>query len=107
MRLISGAPKNFEQDEVADQKRFPTGGSCQFGSCRRLMAAQMRDPDRAVDENHDRRGGRLWRISSRSPSQPSPLSAASALACLRTRTSSRKPSSSVARLVDKPAAAMA
>src|SRR5579863_8478818 len=32
MGFISGALKNFEQDEVADQKRFPTGGRFQFGS---------------------------------------------------------------------------
>ena len=58
MRLIPGALKNFEQDEIADQKRFATGSGLEFGSCRRSMATEMRDPDGAVDENHDRRDGR-------------------------------------------------
>ncbi len=53
MRLITGALKNLEQDEIADQKRFLTRGGLQFGSCPRSMAAEMRDPDGAVDENHD------------------------------------------------------
>jgi len=58
MSLIPGALKDLEQDEIANQERFPTGGGFQFGSCWRSMAAQMRDPDGAVDENHDLRGGR-------------------------------------------------
>src|SRR5258708_6504000 len=107
MGLVPCALKDLEQDEIADQKRFAAGGGLQFGNGRGSMAAQVRDPDRAIDENHARRGGRPWRIASRSPFQPNPLRSASALACLRTRTSSRKPSSTVARLVDKPVAAMA
>src|SRR5260370_4014839 len=107
MGVVPSALKNFEQDEIADQEWFPCNGFLQFGGSHRAMAAQVRDPDGAIDKNHDRRGGRPWRISPRSPSQPNPLSSASAFVGLRSRTSSRKPSSTVARLVVKPVAVMA
>ena len=58
MGLVPCALKDLEQDEIANQERFPTGSGFQFGGCWRSMAAQMRDPDGAVDENHDLRGGR-------------------------------------------------
>jgi len=58
MGPIPGALENLEQNEIADQERLSTGGSFQFRGCGGSMAAQMRDPDGAIDENHDRRG---WR----------------------------------------------
>lgn len=58
MGLIPGALENLEQNEVADQERLTTGGGFQLRGCERSMAAQMGDPDGAVDKNHNRRG---WR----------------------------------------------
>src|ERR1700759_4119292 len=98
MSFVAGSLKNFEQNEVADQYRFAAGGSFELGGRHGPGATKVGDPDRAVDEDHEERKGRSWRISSRSPSQPNPLRAFSAWACLRTRTSSRSPSSTTARL---------
>ncbi len=58
MGRIPGSLENLEQNEIADQERLPTGGGFQLQGCGRSMAAQMRDPDGTIDENHDRRG---WR----------------------------------------------
>src|SRR5215471_5804824 len=107
MGLVSGALKDLEQDQVADQKRLSTGDDLEFGCRRGPLTAQMRDPNGAVHEDHLRRRGRSSRISSRSPSHPNPLSSSRALACIRTLSSNRKPSSTVARLVDRPDSIMA
>src|ERR1700734_1523791 len=77
MGFVPSALENFEQDEVADQKRF-LRRRLQFRGCLGLEAAQMRDPDRRVDENHGLSGLRPARISSNSPTQPNPLSPANA-----------------------------
>ncbi len=58
MGLVPRALKDLEQNEIADQEGFTAGGGFQFGNGRRSMAAQVRNPDGAIDENHDRRGGR-------------------------------------------------
>ena len=83
MGLVPCALEDFEQDEVADQPRL----SCRLppaGGRQRSIAAQMRDPDGAVDKNHDQATGRASRIASKSPSQPNPLSSAIALVWPRT-----------------------
>ena len=102
MSFVPGALKDFEQNEVADQYRLAAGRSFELDGRHGPRAAKMGDPDRAVDEDHNEREGRCWRISPRSPSQPNPLSAFSASACLWTRTSSRSPYSTAARLVESP-----
>ena len=58
MGLVPSAQKDFEQDKIADQEQFTCSRSFQFGCRQRSMAAQVRDPDRVVDENHDRPVGR-------------------------------------------------
>ncbi len=58
MDLVSGALENLKQNEVADQERLPARGRHEPGGRRRLMAPQMRNPDRAIDQNHDRRARR-------------------------------------------------
>ncbi len=57
MRVIPRALKNLKQNKIADQKRLPTGNGFQPGGRGRSMAAQMRDPNGAIDENHAERGG--------------------------------------------------
>lgn len=54
--LVPGALENLKQNEIADKERLATGGGFQFRGRRRSMATQMRDPDGAIDENHNRRG---------------------------------------------------
>ena len=105
--FVPSALENLEQDEVTDQKRFLRRRRFQFRGCLGLEAAQMRDPDGRVDENYGLSGLRPSRISSDSPTQPNPLGTANASTCLRIRTSNRRPSSTVALLVEKPAADMA
>ena len=39
MGVIPGALKNFQQNKIADEKRFPTGGGFQLGGRRGSMAA--------------------------------------------------------------------
>jgi len=58
MGVVPSALKDFEQDKIADQERLPYNGFLQLRGRRRAMAAQIRDPDGAIDKNHDRRGGR-------------------------------------------------
>ena len=52
MSFIPGALKNLEQDEIADQERFPTRGGFQFGSGGVRSPRKIGDPDGAIDENH-------------------------------------------------------
>ena len=54
MSLVPRALKDLEQDEIADQERFSTGGGFQFGDRRRPMTSQVGDPDGAIDQNHAR-----------------------------------------------------
>lgn len=58
MGVVPGALKDFEQDEITNQERLSCNGFLQFVGRRRAMPAQMRNPDGAIDEYHDRRGGR-------------------------------------------------
>lgn len=58
MRLVPCPLEDFEQDEVADQKRFPTRGGLQLRRGRRLEPTQMGNPHGAVDEDHEPRSGR-------------------------------------------------
>jgi hypothetical protein len=58
MGVVPSAPKDFEQDEMTKEERFPCNDFLQFVGRRRAMPAQVRNPDGAIDENHDRRGGR-------------------------------------------------
>ena len=80
MGLVPSALKNFEQDEIADQDWFASGRRFQFGGRVRARSAKVDYPDGAVDKNHNGPRARPRRISSRSPSQPNPLSASSAWA---------------------------
>jgi hypothetical protein len=61
--------KDLEQNEIADQQRFPAGGCLRPYGCRRSLAPQMADPDSTVDKDHDRRVARpptwLWTITRR------------------------------------------
>jgi hypothetical protein len=79
MGLVPSALEDFEQDKVADQERLARRRRRQFGGLYRSIAAQMRDPDRAVDQDHDQVTGGASRIASKSPSQPNPLSSANAV----------------------------
>ena len=83
MQLIASALKNFKQDEVANKDRLGSHRSFEFRGRRRQRPPKVRDPDGAINQDHDGRDGRSWRISSRSPSQPKPLSDFNARACLR------------------------
>ena len=56
MRFVPGALQDFEQDQITDQQRHPHGQGSQLGSRRRSLAAQMGNPDGAIDENHGRSG---------------------------------------------------
>src|ERR1700722_5305631 len=102
VRLVASALKNFKQNEVANKDRLEGHRSFKFRGRRRQRPPKVRDPDRAIDQDHNGRDDRSWRISSRSPSQPRPLSDFNARACLRSLTISRRPSSTTARLVGKP-----
>lgn len=61
--IVPRALKNLKEDQVADKQPFQPRRSLELGGRRRLMAAQVGDPDRTVDENHGRskcRPSRIW-----------------------------------------------
>lgn len=58
MYVVSRSLEEFEQSEITDQKRLSASRFFQLDSCRCPMAAQMRDPDGAVDKDHERAGAR-------------------------------------------------
>jgi hypothetical protein len=84
MGLVPSALEDFKQDKVADQEWLSRRRGRQFGGRYRSIAAQMRDPDRAVDKDHVQVTGRKPRIASKSPSQPNPPSSANAWVWPRT-----------------------
>ena len=53
MGFVPGTLKDLEQDKIADQQRFTAGCGFQFGNRRRSMSAQVRDPDGAINEDHE------------------------------------------------------
>jgi hypothetical protein len=54
MSFVPSALKDLEQDEIAAQERLARGGGFQ-SECRwRCATAEVGNPDRAVDQGHDR-----------------------------------------------------
>ena len=101
MRIAARALQDFQQDQVAHQDLLRD--RAEQANRSGAAVAQMANPDGTVDEDQSRPS----RIASRSPSHPSPVNAASASAWRCCWTRRRRPSSTVALLVERPVAVMA
>ncbi len=77
--VVLRALQDFQQNEIAKENDLFRGEGLKFQRLRICAPAQMRDPDGAVDEDQAARGFGARRIFAKSPSQPMPLSSASAL----------------------------
>jgi hypothetical protein len=107
VRFVARALQAFKQDKIADDNVVWIRDRTQFRDRRTGLIAEMRDPDRGIDNDHETGGGPSRRIVSRSPSQPIP---AVDLRASRRRfwlTTRRNASSTVAFLVARPVAAIA
>lgn len=72
VRLIARALQTFKQDQIADDDVVRRGNRPQFRDRRTGLIAKMRNPDRAIDNDHEARAPLSRRIVSRSPSHPMP-----------------------------------
>ena len=52
MGFVPRALQNLKQNEIAGQERFADGGRFELVRGCRALAPQMRNPDRAIDQNH-------------------------------------------------------
>lgn len=71
MDFVASALQTFKQDQIADYDVVRIGDRPQFRNCRSGFIAEVRDPNRGIDDDHEC-ASLSRRIASRLPSQPIP-----------------------------------